>query len=119
MVLRWNIDNERRVCEAIMLRNGTLEENKRIITNHIYIHPDDMEVLNNSIIELIEAGVGIVKAVKVKETSTSVWELLLTDDNECEYYLELGEHGSIMQLVKGGPCGDVLLDALCDDVGIL
>ena len=87
--------------------------NKQMITDFVEIHPDDMSSLEGSIIELTDAGVGKIREIVVEENDTYNWVLLLTDEKEQVYYMQLSEYGNIIELKKDGPQGEVLLTVAC------
>ena len=87
--------------------------NKKMIIESVEIHPDDISSLEGSIIELTDAGVGMIREIIVEENNTYNWVLLLTDDKEQVYYLELSEYGSIIELKKDGPQGEALITVVC------
>jgi len=84
--------------------------NEMIITEFYQVHPDDVKSFDNSLNELIDAGIGKIITVEIEENDTQGRRvLLLTNDENQSYYLELSEHGSIIQLRKDGLEGDVIL----------
>jgi hypothetical protein len=98
------------------MNNGSkevFEHNKEILTSHVDIHPDDVETLDISINELIDEGVGMIKEISFEEDNAYNWVMLLTNDENQVYYLELSEHGSVVLLKKDGLEGEEILSFQC------
>ena len=92
-------------------------QNKKILTDNVEIHPDDIKALENSIAELINAGVGAIEKITFKESDSYNWIMLICDDRNQEYYLELSEHGTIALLRKNGLNGEEILLSQCGTTG--
>jgi len=90
------------------------ENNKQKITGHVTVHPGDAAIIDDTVEQLIEAGVGTLKEVTVEESDTWGWGLLLTNDEDRVYYLLMSEYGSIELLRKDGPDGEVIQAVLYD-----
>jgi len=96
-----------------MSNNKLFENNKQLISEYAGFHPDDIAALDNAVHEMIEAGVGKLKEISVEDNDTYNWVLMLTNDENQEYYLELSEHGNIVMLRKDGSEGEVILSIHC------
>jgi hypothetical protein len=93
----------------------TFELYKEIFVDCLDIHPDDMDVLESSINDLVEAKIGMIQEIKLEENNAYNWVMLLITDEDQTYYLELTEHGSIVVLRKDNPDGEIIIDLLDDD----
>ena len=99
------------------INNNIFKQNKKILTNYVDIHPDDIETLEGSIVELINTGVGVIEKITFKESDSYNWIILICDDKNQEYYLELSEHGTIAVLRKNGLDDDAVLISQCGTTG--
>jgi len=95
--------------------NNVFENNKKKITEHVTVHPDDIAIIDDAVSGLIKAGVGTLKDVTVGNSGVWGWDLLLTNDEEQAFYLKLSEYGSVELLRRDGPEGEVISFALYDD----
>jgi len=93
---------------------NTFENNKKLVTEHVDVHPDDIIVIDSTVNKLAEAGVGKLKTVKVEEADTWGWVLCLTNEEDHVFYLELNKYGGIVLLRKDGSQGEVLSAILHD-----
>jgi hypothetical protein len=89
--------------------------NKQLITNHVEIHSNDLNVLEISIRELMDAGVGLIRTISFEESDSYNWVMLLTNDEDQAFLLELSEYGNIVMLRKDGLHGEVVVDYLSGD----
>ena len=94
-------------------KKNIFEVNKAKLTGYIAVNPEDIEILDCSIGQLIEMGVGVISSVEVLDLDPWGWELLLTDSDSLMYYLELTENGSIVLLNRDGPQGEELISGRC------
>lgn len=91
------------------------ENNKKMITEQVTVHPDDIVIIDNTVTKLIDTGVGNIRAVKIEDSGTWGWALLLTNDEEKVFFLQLSEYGTIELLRKDGPQGEVVSYVMYDD----
>jgi len=96
--------------------NSIFERNRQMITGYAHINQDGISRVDDVINELIDAGVGAIREVTVVEGDTWNWELLLTDDKDRVYYLEISEDAYIVELRKDNPEGELVLALLRDDI---
>ena len=99
--------------------NEILEKNRQIITDYIQVHPDDTFILDASIKELIEKGVGTINTIEIDENHPWNHAMLLTNDEGNTFYLELSEHGTIVLLAKENSNGEVIQALLSNDVSVI
>jgi hypothetical protein len=92
---------------------NVFDYNKKMIADRVEINPDDLHMLDISINEMIDAGVGLIKEITFEEDNGYNWVMLLTNDAEQVFYLELTEHGSIAVLNRDGSEGEPLLTDRC------
>lgn len=85
--------------------NSVFEQNKQKISGYVTAESD--EILDSTINRLITAGVGIIREISI-ESETGGWDIILTDDKDQVYYLELDQYGCVMILRKDGVEGEVL-----------
>jgi len=90
-------------------KKSTFEVNKEMIARYVDIHPEDTEIIDNTINQLTEMGVGTINSVELLDTG----ELLLTNNDDQMYYLILTDYGCIALLKKDGPQGEELLSVRC------
>ena len=96
-----------------METNNTLEHNKTMLSERLEIHPDSLETFAISVTELTEAGVGLIRSLEFCDDNAYNWAMLLTDENENVFYLELSEYGNIVLLKKDGNEGEALISFEC------
>ena len=85
----------------------------QVLSGVVAFHPDDMTAFDDSINDLIDAGVGKLKEVIIEKSDSYNWEILLINEKDCVYYLELTAYGSIAILKDGGPEGEVIQAVKC------
>jgi len=96
------------------------EYNRDILLENVDIHPDDMRVLDISINEMVDAGVGIIKEITFADNNAYNWIMHLTNEENDVFYLELSEHGSVVQLRKNDIQGEMIINYICTgDVDIV
>ena len=84
---------------------SVFEHNKQKVSEHITA--ENAEILDSTISRLVNAGVGAIKDIAV-EAGAGGRVMLLTDDKDQAYYLELDQYGLIVILRKDGAEGEVL-----------
>ena len=89
------------------------EHNKQVLSGVVAFHSEDMLEFDNSINDLIDAGVGKLKEATEEESDSYNWELLLTNEEDHVYYLEITAYGSIAILKDGGPEGKIIQAVKC------
>jgi len=87
--------------------------NKKLISGYAGFHPEDIPALDIAISELIDAGVGKLKEVIVVDSDTYNWELILINNEDQAFYLELSEYGNLVELRKDGSDGEILRAFQC------
>ena len=97
-------------------KKSVFESNRDVMTKHLDIHPYDLTILESSINELIDVGVGVIKEVTFEESNAYNWTILLTNNESQTYYLEMSEHGCIVVLKKDGSHGELVINYLSDDI---
>jgi len=85
--------------------NNVFEHNKQRISD--YITAENEAILDSTINRLINAGVGAILDVTIV-ADTGGWDILLTDDKDQVYYLELDRYGCVILLRKDSDEGEVL-----------
>ena len=94
---------------------NVFDNNKKMLTEHVKVHPGDIAIIDDTINKLIELEAGRFVSVVVEETGMWGWALLLTNDKDGVFYLKLSEYGSIELLRKDGPQGEVISYEMYDD----
>jgi len=90
------------------------EQNKKMITEYVNVHPDDIAIIDSTVNKLSEAGVGKIKEVIVEDADTWGWVLCLTNEENFSFYLELNKYGGIVLLRKNESQGEILSAVLYD-----
>ena len=85
------------------------DHNKQLLSEYVGFDPDDIATFDNSINELINCGAGLLKEISLDESDTPNWVLLLTNEEECVYYLEITAYGNIAILREDGPDGEIII----------
>ena len=92
--------------------------NKQMIMQYVSFNDEDMEILDNSINELISNGIGTINEIEPCEAYPWIYAMqLLTDENK-SFYIEISEHGTLLLLTENNPQGEVIYAFLSNDVTI-
>jgi hypothetical protein len=84
------------------------ENNKKMIMGYADVHPDDFTVVDGTVDRLTEMGVKTLLSAELMESGDWGWELLLTDDCDNTYFLQLNRYGGIELLRRDNSSGDVI-----------
>ena len=89
------------------------DHNKQLLSDYVEFHEDDSDAFENSINNLIDAGVGKIKEIQYEEGDTFNWAFLIINDEDRVFYTELTEYGNIAVLRANGPGGEILQAVTC------
>ena len=89
-----------------------LEINKQFFLEKI--NADD-EMIESTVMELIEAGIGQIKELNVDKQGSGGWILNFTDIDGQVYYLELNSYGGLSFISKDNINGEIIRAYLDDD----